>query len=251
MGGGVMDRISPDREQERPPVDPPGRRRRRGRAAALILGLVAASAGAFAAVNNEEVRESRVRTGTSSFPPKAVDGALPISQTSTFSWGDEWLVSYRPAGELRFGFNLMVEGSEPVTVLSVEPVQPYGVDLIGRFLGRGDGNDFTGGSAERTMPFRSFRLTPGEFRFVEFRYRFFDCGPPASNAAVVSGTKMTIRFKAGDRTRTTVESMPWSIAFKDIPSCEAYGDERQKRRLAGRPETVTEDAVGFAGIPLE
>lgn len=250
-----MDTISPehDRHEVASPDEAAHRRARRGRLVALALAVVVVAGVAYAANNERAIDATRVRQGTASKWPEGVNGSpVPMREISTLNYGDEWAISYLPGGEFQYGFNLTVEGSRPVTITSVEPVQPYGVDLIGRFLGRGDRNEVMGGSPTAGVtPFRPFTLRPRQYRWVGFRFRFFDCGPSSGPDGFTGGRDMVVRFKVDGRTRSNVTPLPWALAFEGIPSCDAYDIAVNNRRLEGKPTSVADDAVGVSGLPLD
>lgn len=252
-----MDTMSREQfEDEGRPADGADRRRRRVRPLTIVLAVTVIAGALYAANNEREVTNARVRFGTASQSPTALNGStVAVREIDTLSNPTEYALTYSPGAEFGFGFNLAVDGSEAVTVLSVEPVQPYGVDLTGRFLGRGNFNERMGASPTAGVTsFRPFTLKPGEFRWVDFRFKFFDCGPTPEEQggiAETGGHIMTIRFKVNDRHRTNEVPMPWSLAFTGMPSCRAYDSVRQERLEAGRPSTVTDDAVGISGLPLD
>lgn len=248
-----MDTMSPEEFDVAgpPPGDAAPRRRRQVRPLTIVLAVLVIAGALYAANNERVIASARMRVGPTRHGPVALNGStVTIRKIETFRNPLEYALSYEPGAEFEFGFNLAVDGSKTVTVLSVEPAQPYGVDLTGRFLGRGNFNELMGASPTAGVTaFRPFTLKPGEFRWVEFRYKSFDCGPTPAVGVRSRGNTTTIRFRVNGRHRTNYVYMRFSLAFVGFPSCKAYASVRQERRRAGRPETVTDDAVGISGLP--
>lgn len=142
--------------------------------------------------------------GYPSFPGKTV---------TTHNFGTEHVFGFTSGKEVRYRFMLHNEGRFTVTVSAIRPRM---MRIFDRFEVFYQPNEREIGM-DNPRPLRNLVLERGESRYIEMRYRFMQCMPPArqQNTSVAWNWEQ-IDFKVLGISRSVTWQLPYGIAIKGI-----------------------------------